>query len=508
MTHRSPAALAALALTAGTTWLVATPVHAAAPTTCHGKPVTIIATSTVTVGTEGDDVVAMEPGGWTRFETLGGNDTVCLALPAEITTDHYGTRERIGTLDAGPGDDAVTNLTPAGTTGTTTTVLLGLGSDTFTGADVGEVVHADLGWGHVADPDAGDPTLVGQQADVVTGAATVRSVAPVGAPNADRITFGTRGGWADMTGPMGPQGLLDFSAASEPRLEVRSLRRLGVPFSGEVLVDNRSRTVAAGGETLLAWSGDVPTFALGTPRRLVVMGPAVGFVGTDADEDVTFTDVLVGVVDLGGGDDGLSVQSWNNAFIPRSADGGSGRDHASIDSVCHTELRVRVDRTVACDGRSGPFTGFRDVVATGSDALGAATVVVGTDRSERLAASGRDVVLRGAGGRDDLLVDDSWSARVHAGAGADRVVASGDDVVVRGQDGRDRIELFGSAGLTAPSGARPQQVALGGTGRDVLLGTTTDGDRLVGGPGKDRADGRKGRRDHCVAEVVRRCERP
>ena len=509
MKHRSPAVLAALALAAGTTWVVAAPVRAAAPTTCQGKPVTVVATTTVTAGTEGDDVVAMEPGGWTTFDAKGGNDTVCLALPAEITTDHYGGRDRIGELDAGPGDDAVTNLTPVGTTGISYfAVVLGLGSDTFTGSDVGELVFTDLDERFRDDPDVVDPTLVGQQVDVVSGAATVHSAAPVGAPNSDRITFGSRGGNAVMSGPLGPQGLLDFSAASEPRLEVRSLRRLGVPYSGDVVVDNRARTFTAGGSTLLTWSGDVPTFLLGAPRHLVVMGPAVGFTGTDADEDVSFADVLVGEVDLGGGADNLVVESRNNAFIPRSADGGSGRDHASIDSVCHTELRVTLEQTIACDGRSGPFTGFRDVAVSGSNAMGAATVLVGTDRSERLVAGGQTVVVRGAGGRDEVLVDESWSARVFAGAGGDRVVVNGDDVVVRGQAGGDRLQLFGSARFTTPPDARRQQVALGGAGADVLVGTTGSRDRLIGGPGNDRANGREGRRDYCTAETSLRCERP
>jgi hypothetical protein len=47
---------------------------------CLGKPVTIVASTTVTTGTEGDDVVAMTPSGWSRFDALSGNETICLAL--------------------------------------------------------------------------------------------------------------------------------------------------------------------------------------------------------------------------------------------------------------------------------------------------------------------------------------------------------------------------------------------------------------------------------------------
>jgi Ca2+-binding RTX toxin-like protein len=146
-------------------------------------------------------------------------------------------------------------------------------------------------------------------------------------------------------------------------------------------------------------------------------------------------------------------------------------------------------------------------VLDGSDAPGAATVLVGTGRAERLVASGHDVTIRARGERDDVLVDDSWSARVWAGPGRDRVAVSGDDVVVQGQGGADRLRLLGTAGLAAPDRARRQQVSLGGRGNDVMVGTAAAADRLVGGAGRDRADGGRGRRDQCDAEVVRRCER-
>jgi hypothetical protein len=47
------------------------PAGATAATTCLGKPVTIVATAQVKTGTEGDDVVAMTPGGWNSFDALG-----------------------------------------------------------------------------------------------------------------------------------------------------------------------------------------------------------------------------------------------------------------------------------------------------------------------------------------------------------------------------------------------------------------------------------------------------
>lgn len=506
MKLRRSAALTVLALAAGSTSAVATSLPAsAAPTTCQGKAVTIVASTTVTRGTEGEDVVAMEPGGWRMFDALGGNDTICLAAAAGISNDRD-PMPPSGWLDAGPGDDVVVNLMPTGTTGVATTVVLGLGNDSFQGADVGEKVFAEKDVADFSDPDLVDPELIGQQRDVVTNASTVFSSAPHDGPNTDRISLGAQGARVVMEGPLAPAGLLDVSAADSPVLEVRSPRRLGPPPGGDVVVDNRSRTIAAG-LPVITWSGEFSAFLFGTPRR-VTEQPAVSFTGTDADESVTFADIPVGDVAMGGGADALDVQSWNNPFVPRSADGGGGRDSASIDSTCRN-LEVRLDVSAACDGRSGSFTSFRDVTLDGSWSPGGAVTLVGTPRSERLLASGHAVVVRAGAGHDEIMVDDSWSARVRAGAGRDRAAVSGDDVVLLGQGGRDRLRLLGSAGFEQPSGARHQNLARGGPGNDVLLGSPYDPpDRLVGGPGKDRADGHRGRHDRCYAEVTRRCGRP
>ena len=505
MTLRKSALCTVLALAAGSTWVVATPSPAlAAPSTCQGKAVTIVATKTVTRGTEGDDVVAMEPGSWNRFDALGGNDTVCLAAGA-ANIDDRDPMPPIGWLDAGTGDDEVVNLTPAATAGIFTIVVLGIGNDMFQGADVGEEVFAEKWDANNADPDIVDPELVGEQRDVVTGAATVHSSAANDGPNTDRITFGGREAHAVLDGPFAPEGLLDVSAASAATLELRAPGRLEPLPAGEVVIDNRARTVSAG-TPVISWSGLITTFLIGTPRGDGNQ-PVVSFRGTDAAESVTFTDVPAGDVALGGGTDRLSVQSWNTAFVPRSADGGAGRDVASIAASCRSVLEIQVDHFAACDENSGSFEGFRDVVVAGG-VPGSTTTLVGTRRSERLVANGHSVVVRGRGGRDEIVVDDSWSAEVSAGAGRDRVAASGDDVVLRGQRGRDRLELLGSAGLEGPTGAQRQRVARGGRGDDVLVGAS-DGrpDRLLGGAGRDWADGRKGRRDLCYAEATRRCER-
>ena len=500
--------LLALATTAiGGAGLVLVPASAwGAPTTCQGKPVTIVATTTVTRGTEGDDVVAMEPDAWRTFDALGGDDTICLAAGAAMPNDRDPLPPS-GFLDAGAGDDAVVNLMPPGTTGAHTTVVLGTGDDSFQGADVGEVVHADLQVFDFADPYALPATFTGAQTDTVTGAATVFSAAPLDGPNQDRVTFGsTRPARLVWEGPLGPQGRIAFPAGGDGELEVRGMRRLASVAPSEVVVDNVARAVRVGSEVAFSWTGDVREFGLGTPRRSGAE-PAVSFVGTDVAEGLETTDVPVGDVAMGGGDDALHVQGLNTAYVPRSADGGAGRDSLHLSSTCRA-LEVRLDESATCDGSRGTLAGFDDAIAGASWDHGT-LMLVGTSRSERLVASAQQVRVRGRGGADEIGVDESYVARVSAGRGRDRVWASGDDVVVRGGQGRDRIDLQGSGGIAQVPGHHPQQVASGGRGNDVLVGTDARrGDRLLGGRGRDRADGQAGTHDLCRAEVTRRCERP
>jgi hypothetical protein len=488
-----------------TTGLVVAPgASLAAPTTCLGKPVTIVATRTVWEGTEGDDVVAMEPGAWDTFDARGGNDTICLAIAAG--------RMPSGHVDAGPGDDTVVNLMPAGTAGATTTVVLGLGSDTFHGADVGETVYAETDISPFDDPYdsddpyGADPSFTGSQHDVVTGAATVYSYAPVDGPDQDRVSFSTTRGVLYYEGRMGSQGRVDFPDGGAGRILLRGMRRLAPAAPREVLVDNVGRAVSVGGEAVLTWTGDVSSFTLGGPRRKNIE-PAVSFIGTDARETVEIVDSPVGDVDLGGGDDELVVNSVDFAVVPRSADGGAGDDSLALHATCRT-LLVRLDVGATCDGDSGPLAGFEDAVAEASLARGS-LVLVGTSRAERLVGSGQQVTVRAGAGDDLVHVDLSHVARVWAGAGDDRVVADGVDAVVRGQGGSDLVRLRGFGGPSPVPGHTWRQVALGGRGADDLRGTRdVRPDRLVGGPGKDRAEGRQGRRDYCSAEAVRGCERP
>ncbi|UUZ59630.1 hypothetical protein [Nocardioides sp. B-3] len=203
MTRNSLIVTAALAVVGATLVTIAPAVAGAesgvAASTCRGKAVTIVASSTVTVGTEGDDVVAMTPSGWYNFDAPGGNDTICPAVGigggGEIPT---------GTLNAGAGDDVVVNRATA-SLGSSMFVGLGAGEDTFTGNDTPARVVADSAYTY------GLPTYppAGAQRDVIntgTGGGSVTSVAPPGALNDDRIIFGGGDACVVYIGAMGPRG--------------------------------------------------------------------------------------------------------------------------------------------------------------------------------------------------------------------------------------------------------------------------------------------------------------
>lgn len=472
-----------------------------AATTCLGKPVTIVATPDATVGTEGDDVVAMTPSGWSTFDARGGNDTICLALGMAFNNP----RDSIpptGLLDAGAGDDVVVNEATE-SPGATMSVGLGVGEDTFTGNGTPASVFADSSvvYGLPPSPPAGSQRDL---IDAGTGGGAVTSVAPVGGLNEDRIVFG--GGAAQVVygGAMGPSGLVDVTAAgSSPSLWLPQPGAVEPVGRGELTIDNVGRRATVGGAQVMTWSGQFSTFSFGQDGG-TSSGLPVSFVGSEADEDVTVSGGPVGDIRLGGGDDSLSVHAYNDAFVPRSADGGPGSDSAVLETACVT-MRVAVTRDISCDGFSGPFGGFDEVIAT-SLRSGSTVSLVGSATAERLVASGGRVTVHGRGGADEIGVDDASTTRVSGGGGADDIWASGGDVIVKGQTGSDRIELLGPEGGRAPAVTR--QVALGGRGADQLRGTDeTQGDRLVGGRGKDQANGKGGKHDRCVAEATKNCER-
>ncbi|WP_181312923.1 hypothetical protein [Nocardioides campestrisoli] len=508
---------------------------------CAGKSVTIVASTRVRQGTEGDDVVAMKPLDWNTFDALGGDDTICLDLGwVQAGRDIVPSS---GFLNAGPGDDVVINL--ADSFGFMA-VGLGSGDDHFTGSSfpgMNESVYADTDVVDYAEkPPAVDPA--GEHRDVIDmgdgrgtdeygneGGEVLWSAAPPGASNPDRITFGTGTPELHYDGAMAPEGSIDFGGSSEVSLHLPRPGATEPLTAGEVLIDNVARRASVAGTQVLAWQGQVSRFVLGTEGRRWPL--PVSFQGSDADETLTFYGGMFGDLRFGAGNDSLSGSGrfgYSEGLRFRSMDGGPGVDYAGFRTGCR-DLTIRLAGEISCGGTTAPFRGIERVEPL-SRADGGHVTVVGTDADDWIAARAERVTVRAGAGDDD--VDGAWgdSVRVHAGPGDDTVLGSGDKVRVDGGAGEDGVRVYGLdllvrlgsgadiVSLHALSGRWPwskpsdpsrRAVAFGGPGNDDLRGTTwaRRGDRLVGGPGRDRADGRSDRvtgvRDHCDAEVRRRC---
>ncbi len=98
--------------------------------------------------------------------------------------------------------------------------------------------------------------------------------------------------------------------------------------------------------------------------------------------------------------------------------------------------------------------------------------------------------------------------RLRGDSSANRLYARGCDVVSKGGKGPDEVargryaDAHDIDGVRCPDGL--DYTFKGGDGNDTLRGTTRD-DRILGGPGYDKANGRGGH-DRCRAEVVKNCE--
>ncbi len=336
------------------------------------------------------------------------------------------------------------------------------------------------------------------------GEDTVWSVPPVDGLNADDLTFGPGGARVEYRGEMAPAGRLDVSAATSTRLILPAVPASSTPGSdSELVIDAVAGRATLDGVQVLAWTGPVHSWDLGE-QRAASWQSAVSFVGSDADEHLWLTSGGYRDVRLGGGDDSVAggSRAW---YRVRSLDGGPGRDRIYFRRGCR-HLTVRVATRMTCDEGTIPFTGFDDV-SVSNMAKNGVLVVVGTDADDHVSAYGAKATFHGRGGSDRAFLG-GRTVRVNGGPGADTLGARGVNVVLRGQGGADRLRLEHDQTLRPYPASLFRRVALGGPGADELRGATdAHGDRLVGGPGRDHADGRGGARDYCDAEVTRRCER-
>ncbi len=467
------AALATTLLGTGISAL-ALPATAAAPTTCQGQPVTI----TGPIGTEGDDVMALEPGQFMSAQGLGGDDLICIAA---APLDGFRTLA----LDAGPGDDRVFNESTDVDAVSYITVL-GAGADSYRGiessvpSDPGSTLVTEEVFAGTRDPQGNamsgatdteaDTIVTGGGDDVVYSGSTA-----VGALNPDVVRTGSGEDTAHWAGEQ-TWSTLDLGTDA-------NLVRLYPGWRAtSVVVDAGERLATGDGRRVLRWTGDVVDVRLQLDNRDVT------FVGTDADESVVMgepygngSSLPAGgsrTALLGGGEDFLILSSTGAGTI----DGGPGLDHVYSGSCWR--VRARLGGTFTCASAGTPevshtfdFVGWEDLLLKGHDIS-----VRGSDGAEKMKVVAARIRVQGLGGADVL--------NPNLSAGSE---AYDKPVVVSGGRGDDRV--LGTPGT---------DVLRGGPGDDRLFGQRGD-DTMQGGTGRDKAVGADGR-DRCAAEVRRSCE--
>ena len=458
------AAVATTVLGAGLAAL-ALPAAAAAPTSCQGKPVTV----TGIVGTEGDDVMAIEPGQYTTAHGLGGNDLICLVA---TPLDEW---RNVG-VDAGPGDDTVVNES-RDVDDVTYRIVLGEGADTYRGlaapvqdgALVIEDVRAGLGDPALEDTDADTIDTGGGNDNVYSGSTTL------GALNADVVRTGPGEDTVHWAGEQ-TASALDLGAGANS-LEIER------GWQATSVIVDASRHLATGdGRPVLQWTGDLAGVTLRLGNRDVT------YVGTDAAESLVMGPVvgtamaapgdLSRSASMGRGNDSLFLLATGSGTV----DGGPGRDRFYSDTC--TTVRARLGGTFSCVPRITPevtqtfdFGGWEDLLVHGQD-----VALRGSDHAEKMKVVAARIRLKGLGGADVLNPNANFGWEAHDVP-----------VVVSGGRGEDRV-----------LGTPQTDVLRGGPGDDKLFGQGGD-DTLRGGTGRDKAVGKDGR-DRCSAEVRISCE--
>jgi Ca2+-binding RTX toxin-like protein len=180
--------------------------------------------------------------------------------------------------------------------------------------------------------------------------------------------------------------------------------------------------------------------------------------GTDGPDDVTLGAGSVDA-DLGTGADRVRLDRFHTRPASGRIDFGSGKDELSVDSLTPFSLDLRTGTT-----------GGLGVLGLESSAIAAPKVLYrGSSHRDTVQAIGCRVVLRGGGGNDILAYANEdvrpSTPKCHG----------------------YRFRIFGQAGNDQMTGWR---------GRDLLLG----------GPGRDHANGKQDV-DTCRAEVRVQCER-
>ena len=403
----------------------------AAGESCQGQPATVVGPGDphgFLYGTGGNDVIVIA--GARYVEAGGGGDLICITLG-------------YSDVDAGDGNDTVI-ASPDGST-----VELGTGSDRFVGSTGRDAVSGGIGFYRSdVERDAIDTGPRGANEDTVWSG-------KVGVPNSDQVHMS----WGRLSWNGSATRASDIDGGAGSLLEVGTDEKL------HLTIDNVAATLVQRPQPVLEIPG-FTRFLLSQPKGL----KGFTFRGTGRNEllSTSYAKSPAGSkVDLGGGDDELSVSAWRES---RSSSYRGGRGNDLVN------LRMAVTDDLDLDLRRGRL----------STGKGRKEVTVRSSSFESAQVKARDIELIGTAGPNDIELH-GCRARVKALGGKDDV-----STFIQGPD-------------AGPIICRDRRMSFdGGPGKDALVGS--DGpDRLIGGPGRDSADGREGR-DTCQAEERVSCE--
>ena len=199
-----------------------------------------------------------------------------------------------------------------------------------------------------------------------------------------------------------------------------------------------------------------------------------GTPGNDVLYGTARRDVICGL----GGDDTIDAGAGNDTVL-----GGPGLDRLTGGTGADRLHGGAASDVIAGDAGSDVLLG-----GAAGDRIGG-----GSGRDRVHGENGNDR-LRGDAG-NDLLLGGAGRDQIRAGAGSDTAQGNAGNDVIRGQRGVDR--LFGNGGRNR---------LLGGTGNDSLTSERSrrTGDRLHGGPGRDRGTVDRRDRSRSVELLLRR----
>lgn len=431
-----------------------------APATCLGQTATIVGGDGLVTGTEGADVIVAS--GISTVDALGGDDLVCLEVGSVV----LGASEEgpVAKVNAGAGDDVVSSVdldafwVPNGgeSRAWEAIVALGTGEDQFLGGSAVDMVYG-------SDPDSADT----ERDDINTGGGPdyVHS-GRSSAANDDVVRTGPGSDVVIMV-PPSPAGVLDVRRGLN--YVVFDLTA-GVPTHWRL--DVADRTIHRG-TGIGTWAGDVSMWEFdaddGDANSTFTMS------GSDHWENVVLwggIDQFATTVKLGGGPDEL--YAYGKAEEPGTYALGQQRDTLHVAPLNASLDRVLAGVRVSVDLEAGRLD-------YGSGPAASATMISGV---EDVSVSGTRVRVLGDR-QANWITADGCDARVRAGDGADQVSVVVRPYWVTGCAHTSRIE--------------------GGPGSDKLFGADKSADLLLGGHGRDLADGNAGI-DTCRAEITRHCE--